>query len=210
MDGRSGHAISMLIDLHVHSTQSSCSSLSPEDILSTARSRGLDAVCITDHDSTDVLSQITEGFQPDGLLVLVGMEYATPQGDFLIFGNVEALAKGLDAPALLASVHQLGGAAIAAHPCRKWRPVDTVVFEQSLCSLVEVENGRNNPVEDDLAATLALNHGLIPVAGSDAHSLAELGTCPTRFTVPITNRADLVRALNQGCCEPASVSAKVA
>ena len=205
-----GHNLSMLIDLHVHSTHSACSNLSPGDIISKARSRGLDGVCITDHDSTAVLSQISEGFQPDGLLILVGMEYTTPQGDFLIFGNVEGIPVRLDAPALLASVQQLGGAAIAAHPYRGWRPTDITIFEKSLCALVEVKNGRNNPFEDGLAATLALNYGLISVAGSDAHSLAELGAYPTRFTVPIANRDDLVRALNQGCCEPASISAQVA
>jgi len=170
----------------------------------------LDGVCITDHDSTDVLSQITEGFQSDGLLVLVGMEYATPQGDFLVFGNVEALSVGLEAPELLAAVKQLGGAAIAAHPYRGWRPTDPAVFEESLCSLVEVENGRNSQIEDELAAALACRHELTAVSGSDAHSLAELGSYPTRFTVPITNREDLVRALNQGCCESPSASLQVA
>ncbi len=200
----------MLIDLHVHSTQSECSILSPGDIISTARSRGLDGVCITDHESTAVLSQISEGFQPNGLLVLVGMEYTTPQGDFLIFGNIEDVSTGLDASELLASVQQLGGAAIAAHPCRGWRPTEMAIFEQSLCSLVEVKNGRNNPLENDLAMALARKHGLTSIAGSDAHTLAELGVCPTRFTVPIANRDDLVRALNQGCCEPASISLQVA
>jgi len=193
----------MLIDLHVHSTHSTCSELLPRDILSKARSKGLDGVCITDHDSTEVLSQISEGFQSDGLLVLVGMEYATPQGDFLVFGHVEELSSGLDALELLAAVKQLGGAAIAAHPYRGWRPTDISVFEQSLCSLVEVENGRNSRFEDELASALALKHMLTAVSGSDAHSLAELGAYPTRFTVPVANRDDLVRALNQGCCEPA-------
>lgn len=194
----------MLIDLHVHSTQSTCSNLSAADILSKARSKGLDGVCITDHDSTAVLSQISEGFQPDGLLVLVGMEYATAQGDFLIYGDVEDVPPGLNASELLATIHQRGGAVVAAHPYRDWRPTDGLVFEQSLCALVEVENGRNKPHEDDQAVVLANTHGLTAVAGSDAHSLAELGTCPTRFTVPIASREDLVKALNQGFCEPAN------
>ena len=77
----------MLIDIHVHSTVSMCSSLSPADIIENGRACGLDGVCITDHDSTAVLSQIEEGFQSNGLLVLVGMEYTTPQGDFLVFGK---------------------------------------------------------------------------------------------------------------------------
>ena len=34
---------------------------------------------------------VTEGMQPDGLMVIIGMEYATPQGDFLIFGPFQRL-----------------------------------------------------------------------------------------------------------------------
>lgn len=210
MLARRRHNNGMLIDLHVHTTISSCSSLSVEEILSQARFRGLDGVCITDHDSTGVLSQISEGFQSDGLLVLVGMEYTTPQGDFLVFGNIENLPVGRDAQWLLPEVARLGGAAVAAHPFRGWRPTDTQLFEQSRCPLVEVVNGRNTQFENDKASFLAQKHDLTCVAGSDAHTLAELGTFPTRFTAPVANREDLVCALNHGQCRPASTALMVA
>lgn len=200
----------MLIDLHVHTTVSSCSSLSAEDILTQARFRGLDGVCITDHDSTGVLSQISEGFQSDGLLVLVGMEYGTPQGDFLVFGQIDNLPEGLDAPRLLSEVSKLGGATIAAHPFRGWRPTDTRIFEHANRPLIEVDNGRNTQFENDKASVLAQKLGLTCVAGSDAHTLAELGTFPTRFTVPIASRDELVYALNHGLCRPATSGLMVA
>ena len=42
----------MLVDMHLHeSTCSSDSKMTLEEIVATARERGLDAVCITDHDS---------------------------------------------------------------------------------------------------------------------------------------------------------------
>ena len=42
----------MLVDMHLHEcTYSSDSKISLEEIVTTARGRGLDAVCITDHDS---------------------------------------------------------------------------------------------------------------------------------------------------------------
>lgn len=191
----------MLIDLHVHSTVSSCSSLSVCEILGNARSLGLDGVCITDHDSTSVLAQIREGFQPDGLLVLAGMEYATPQGDFLVFGPVEHLSPGLDGARLLQTVDRLGGAVVAAHPFRGWRPSDVAVLERGPC-LIEVENGRNTDAENALAADLADRLGFHAVSGSDAHTLGELGRLPTRFDAPVRCRADLVRALRRGLCQP--------
>lgn len=177
--------------------------MAPSEILAHARAKGLDGVCFTDHNTTNVLAQITEGFQPDGLFVAVGMEYSTPQGDFLVFGDVETLPDGLDGEALLLRIRDLNGAAVAAHPFRAGRPVDPAVFETGLCGLIEVENGRNSPEENERALSLSLHRRLIQVAGSDAHRLDELGRYPTEFTVPIRSREDLVHALNNGLCRPA-------
>ena len=190
----------MLIDLHVHSAISPCSSLSVGEILGNARAAGLDGVCITDHDTVAVLAQIREGFQPDGLLVLVGMEYTTPQGDFLVFGPVEDLRPGLDGRRLIRAVHGAGGAVVAAHPFRTWRPADVSVLD-ARCA-IEVENGRNTEAENRSAAELAGRLDAVAVSGSDAHTMGELGRRPTRFTVPVRTRADLVGALRRGCCAP--------
>jgi len=42
----------------------------------------------------------------------------------------------------------------------------------------------------------------VECAGSDAHSLEELGKIKTRFQVPLNTPADLVLALNKGLCAP--------
>jgi len=194
----------MLIDLHVHSTCSPCSVLKPSEILANARNLGLDAVCITDHDTMSILTQCREGFQPDGLLVIVGMEYTTDQGDYLLFGDIRSLPIGLSAEAMLPAVRDLGGAAVSAHPFRTWRPADPAIFDRGLCTIAEVENGRNTDAENGLALSMVAGHGMIGVAGSDAHSLEELGRRPTRFTVPVNSTADLVDALNRGLCRPST------
>lgn len=193
----------MRIDLHVHSNVSPCSVLTPAEILAHARDKGLDGVCITDHDSKAILAQISEGFQPDGLLLLVGMEYTTRQGDFLVFGVEQDLPRSLHAKDLMTLVSDLGGAVVAAHPCRGWRPADPSLLGNGLCSIVEVENGRNTPLENEQARLVAEGARAVTVAGSDAHSLDELGTFPTEFTVPVRSMRDLVDALNSGQCLPA-------
>jgi len=192
----------MLIDIHVHSDNSQCSVMPVSEIIARAKRLGLDGVCITDHDTTNVLAQIDEGFQSDGLLVLVGMEYTTPQGDFLCYGNVESLVPGLDAPDVFLAVHQVGGAVVAAHPFRGWRPSDVSVLGDCRLAAIEVVNGRNTDAEDDLAAQLAQLNCKPCTAGSDAHSFDELGRFPTHFTVDIASREDLVNALNNGYCRP--------
>lgn len=200
----------MLINIHVHSDISQCSVMSVDGILAHARSLGLDGVCITDHDTTAVLAQIDEGFQSDGLLVMVGMEYSTPQGDFLVYGDVESLKPGMDGALLMSVAESLGCAVVAAHPYRGWRPSDPAVILNNPCAAVEVVNGRNTDAEDDLAERLACQSGLPRVAGSDAHSLDELGRFPTRFTVPVAGRADLVRALKNGQCAPGILKERLA
>lgn len=198
------HTNVMLFDLHVHTTISVCSQLQVSQILARASERGLDGVCLTDHDSMAIGLELEEGLQSNGLCVIVGMEYATSQGDFLLFGPFEDLRPGLLATDLLILVQQRRGVAIAAHPFRENRPADPSVLCSGLCHGIEVANGRNTPGENALSQGWATNKGLPQTGGSDAHTLAELGRCGTRFRQPVRNRAEFIQALLQGCFEPCS------
>lgn len=201
----------MLIDLHVHSTISPCSCLPLEDILRQARAQGLDGVCITDHDTMAARHAVRDGARADGLVVIVGMEYATTQGDFLLFGPFENLEPGLPAPRVLKLVHEAGGAAVVAHPRRKTRPADPELTAElgrtGLLHCVETCNGRNSHTENNRAQAWPSRYGLTAVGGSDAHALDELGRSPTRFFTPIATRQDLIQALKEGHCAPAKNAA---
>jgi predicted metal-dependent phosphoesterase TrpH len=192
----------MLIDLHVHTRISACSRLRLDEILKHAAGRGLDGVCITDHHSVQALAQITPGLQPNGLRLFVGQEYSTDHGDFLIFGLRDALPPGLGAKALLAAVAAQGGAAVAAHPFRPQRPISDFIIHDGLCRIVESINGRNSAAANQGMAAWRRRYDLIECAGSDAHSLEELGKVKTRFHCAIDSTADLVQALNRGQCAP--------
>ncbi len=196
------YTAAMLFDLHVHSAISPCSRLPLGDILAHARARGLDGVCVTDHDTMDARRALEEGVQPDGLCVVIGMEYATPQGDFLLFGPFEELEPGLHAARLLPLVHASGGAVVAAHPFRAGRSTDEAIVKSGLCRAVERINGRNSRVQNGLVDNWLARYPLFACGGSDAHSLDELGRVATRFNVPVRSRADLVGALRQGLCSP--------
>lgn len=185
----------MIFDLHVHTTISPCSSLSIGEILRNARGRGLDGVCITDHDTMEASRYIREGIQDDGLCVIIGMEYATPSGDFLVFGPLEGLRPGLSAEDLLQEVSRLGGVSIAAHPFREARPVKGRLIEDGLCGIVEGVNGRNRAHENMRAFQNYASHGVSFVGGSDSHSLDELGRVTTRIESPVRSRQDFVSCL---------------
>jgi predicted metal-dependent phosphoesterase TrpH len=194
----------MRLDLHIHTRASPCSVLRVEDILSRARALGLDGVCLTDHDQVAPAALEREGAQEDGFVVLVGMEYTTDQGDFLIFGPVEELPPGLPAREMLLRLRDLGGAAVLAHPFRSWRPADPAVFSLGLDLGLAVErlNGRNLAHENEKAQMLVDRFGLTATGGSDAHAADELGVAVTRFLRPVRTRAELVQALLAGDCLP--------
>lgn len=197
----------MLMDIHVHSTASPCSSLSVQQIVATAAARGLDGVCITDHDTMAMRHSIAEGVQANGLCVIFGMEYATDEGDFLLFGPFEHLERGLGVRQMLGIVRREGGVAIAAHPFRPGRSVSEFVVREGLCTVVERFNGRNSPEADEQSLAWFERYALAACAGSDAHTLAEVGCAPSRILAPVASRADFIAALKTGAIEPAQPAA---
>lgn len=199
--------MSMNIDMHVHTSISACSQLPLDNLLRTAPDRGLYGVCITDHDTMAVRNHLREGLQQNGLCVIFGMEYATSDGDFLLFGPFEELESGLAAPALLRHVQAAGGVAVAAHPGRQNRSAGEHLIRQGLCTIIESINGRNRPHENDAVASWNARYGVRQVGGSDAHTIEELGRVSTRFSTPIRSRAELINALKHGEYAPAQKGA---
>ena len=77
----------MLVDMHLHEcTYSSDSKISLEEIVTTARGRGLDAVCITDHDSMGLKETAERYSRETGFPIFVGVEYFSLWGDITAFG----------------------------------------------------------------------------------------------------------------------------
>ena len=199
----------MIFDTHIHTDLSSCSTLDVHDMVRAASDVGLDGICITDHQTMDVRYQIPEGLHPSGIIVIIGMEYETPDGDFLIFGPYENLATGMDAPKLLAHVKKTGGAAIAAHPFRADRGVSEYIIHDGLCRIVEAINGRNSEIENLKVRKWQDSYPITATGGSDAHTDFEIGKNVTRFFHPIHTRKDFIQAINTGKCQPEYLSSPI-
>ncbi|HNS57138.1 MAG TPA: PHP domain-containing protein [Smithellaceae bacterium] len=192
----------MIFDLHVHTTHSPCSKLRLDEIISLARTRGLDGVAITDHNSMECCREVIEGIQDNGICLLVGMEYDTPEGDFLLFGSFEDLKTGLSASDLLSIVADRQGVAISAHPCREGRSLKPMILSLGVCRIIEGLNGRNSDEENRNVEQLRRQYPLFQCGGSDAHSLEELGRTATCFEEKITSREELIAALKKGQYRP--------
>lgn len=192
----------MLMDMHIHTHFSPCSVIDILQLLRKAREVGLDGICITDHDtmaSTSIFENIADDL---GLCVIVGMEYTTTKGDFLIFGPIEHIQSKMDAEDLLRWIQEEGGIAIPAHPFRKHRPVNSSILQSS--KIIEGLNGRNCPSENELSRNWAQKqgNGIKEIGGSDAHTIEEVGRMVTIFEKNIYNVESLIKELHYGKYSP--------
>ncbi len=194
----------MRLDLHLHTSFSPCGEQSPTEAKEKAREKGLDLICFTDHFTTEVLNHLRPGRQENGLIVLVGVEYSTPEGDFLLFapGKVPWFPKGLSSREVLGEIRRLGGLSIWAHPYRWGREPEERLLEEGLVDAIEVLNGRSSLLANAQARELAHAFGLPGVAGSDAHSVEEIGSVYNESEIVIESIEDLIQAVKTGQLKP--------
>ena len=192
----------MIIDLHVHEAIfSECSRMSLEDAVTSARYQGVDAMCITNHDSLDIAG--SDALRTMNFPVFVGVELTTRQGDMLAFGLESLPSFRPTAQEFIDFVAGHNGFSCAAHPFRAWIGGLGNCLD-SLCGLdgVEVLNGGNDD-EANSQAWQACNHlRLVALGGSDAHRSRDVGRCATWFPVPVTSMRELIQTMKSGRCHP--------
>ena len=192
----------MIIDLHVHEELfSACSHLSLEDAVTFARYHGLDAICITNHDSLDIAKG--DYLRTVSFPVFVGVELSTLQGDMLAFGLESLPSFKPTAQEFIDFVAGQNGFSCAAHPFRAWNNVLGNCLD-NLRGLngMEVLNGGNIDYENAQAVQACRQLGLVALGGSDAHHRRDIGNCATWFPEPVTSMRDLIQTMKSGRCRP--------
>jgi predicted metal-dependent phosphoesterase TrpH len=204
----------LLIDLHTHSyPKSDDSFMSVDDLVDAAKKRGLDGVCLTEHDTFWAIEETRTLSRRHQFLVLPGVELNTDGGHVVAFG-LEGYVFGLHKPSFLRdTVDQRGGIIVAAHPYRRRfleEPGrDPAVRDEMLkravsddffrhCDAVEGINGRGSEAENRFSRDIQVQLRMKSIGGSDAHRVEQLGTAATRFQEKITCLSDLIKALRAG------------
>ncbi len=188
----------MIIDTHIHGTKYSCdSSIMLDEIIDTAKNRGLDGICITNHENNDLRNDIGDSKIIDDILVIVGAEILTNQGDILVFGVRDLPKQKIDAKDLLEIVEKNKGVAIPAHPFRtNNRGLGTYIEEVAhLIDGVESFNGSTTTHHNLHAYALAAELKLASFGASDAHVLKQIGVYATKFYQDIKNQDDFIKAI---------------
>jgi predicted metal-dependent phosphoesterase TrpH len=168
-----------------------------------ARRIGLTHLAITDHERIDGALRARD-HAPDDLVVIVGEEVRSADGDLIGLFLERPVPPGLSAAETAAAIHEQGGIVGLPHPFDRFRSSGgskAAEQERALAALatavdyVEVHNARAYRDANPRAAAFAAAHGLPGTASSDAHSVMELGVSQTVVSGPVTDAASLLAAL---------------
>lgn len=184
------------MDMHMHSHRSFDSLNQPRRLVEAARRLGLDRIIITDHNE---IEGAREARRIDPELVIVGEEVKTAQGiDVIGIFIEELIPKGTDAVETCRLIREQGGVVYLPHPFDSSRAggPETIRRLADHVDVVEVHNARCFPVTlNDRAAQWAAETGLLCGAGSDAHTIPELGRGYVELPPFQNTRQSLLEAL---------------
>ena len=183
------------VDLHSHTIYSKDCLTKTEQFIAHARKIGLNKVAVTEHNRLDG-SLVAKALAPD--LVIVGEEIKTTHGEIIAYYVQEEVPRGLSPQETIRRLREQGAVISIPHPldslrssAMRLRNVLTVIDD---VDALEVRNARCvRPADNLAAAKLAEERGKLVTAGSDAHTLAELGQCYMKMP-PFEDNAESFRA----------------
>jgi len=166
----------MRIDMHLHTAGSWDCLSDPERVLSTALTRGYDRIAITDHNRLHVALRMAEA-HPDR--IIPGEEVKTAEGiDVIGLYLTSEIPKGTSAEETIKRIRGQGGIPYLPHPYAGGKGGGGKYAEVlgPLCDVIEVFNARLHSADMNARAVeLASRLGKLSGAGSDAHTIGELG-----------------------------------
>jgi len=151
--------------------------VSVDRYLNRCKKLGIDKIAITDHNEIKGAFKARK-IAPD--MVIVGEEIQTTRGELLGYFMKEWVPPGLDPKETIQRLRDQGAVISIPHPfdpfrSKDWEPGDLESLVP-LVDAVESFNARCLENKSNLdAAFFAIKHGLLMTAGSDAHTLDELG-----------------------------------
>jgi hypothetical protein len=209
-DGEEPSPATMRIDLHCHSSISRDSStpiaLMPEQ----CRKQGIGVQAITDHhhisNAQALRDMVAQQEDPRGrdLTIIVGEEIWTSEGELIGLFLEEKIDGGLSPEETVARIHEQGGLVLLPHGFdpRKRSQLEPAARERIAADIdiVETFNTHVSSEEyNEAAFDWAQARDKAMSAGTDAHTLSEIGTAWVEVPrQPIRGPRDLLDALEHG------------
>jgi len=163
-------------DLHVHSSASFDCKSEPERVAARCRRLGFDPVFLTDHATIGGAVRL----QRLGIArVVVGEEVMTSEGELIGLFLSRSVRSDLRPIEAASEIRSQGGLVYLEHPydqSRRHLSETGIESVADLIDIVEVFNGRSSEKANRQAEDLRSTLGAAPGAGSDAHTLGEIGS----------------------------------
>ena len=195
----------MLVDMHLHEcTHSLDSFINLDQIITVAKARGLDAVCITDHDSMGLKDYAAEYSKKVGFPIFVGIEFFSLQGDITAWGIDSYPDHRVSAQEFIDHVNQSGGFCVSCHPFRNNnRGLEDNLRRVKGLHGVEVLNGSTSMEANRTALRYCRELGLQAIGASDAHVVPNIAKYVTWLPEKVTTTADFIAQLHHCKTRPA-------
>jgi predicted metal-dependent phosphoesterase TrpH len=186
-------------DLHIHTQYSSDCNTPLKEIIRRCLELGINCVAITDHGTAEGALKLRD-MAP--FTVIVGEEILTPHGEIIGMFLEETIPSGLSVAETISRIRAQGGLVCIPHPfdiLRKSALQNHVIEEiVDQIDMIETLNARVVfPHNSAKARAFATKHGIIPSAGSDAHTIREIGNA--YIEIPeFEDRDDFLQAMRKG------------
>lgn len=198
------------IDLHLHTSASFDCLSAPERVLARALERGLNRIAITDHNELRVALAMKER-HPER--IVVGEEVKTAEGvDVIGYFLTEVIPKGTPARETCTRIHEQGGVVYVPHPFAAGKGGGGRILEE-IVDLVDAVEGFNGRLHDqslnERAVAWGRAHDKPLGAGSDAHTLDEVGRTYVEMPAFTDDAASFLAALRAGTLHGAEAPRRV-
>ncbi len=195
----------MLVDMHLHEcTYSLDSFINLKQIVDVAKFKGLDAVCITDHDSMGLKDFAAEYSKEVGFPIFVGIEFFSLQGDITAWGLDSYPDHRVSAQEFIDLVNKAGGFCNSCHPFRNNnRGLEDNLRHVKGLHGVEVLNGSTSMEANRTALRYCRELGLQAIGASDAHVEPQIGKYVTFLPEMVTTTKDFIAQLHACRTRPA-------
>jgi dephospho-CoA kinase len=187
------------VDMHIHTRVSYDCRSEPEAVIERALAAGLGRICITDHDEVEAALQLAERY-PDR--VIPGEEIKTAEGvDVIGLYLSEWIPRGTPAREACRQIREQGGIVYVPHPFAGGKGGGGRVLAEieELVQIVEGFNARlHRSSLNERARAWARERGLPVGAGSDAHTLGEIGNAWVELPAFENSSRGLLEAIGDG------------
>ena len=186
-------------DLHIHTQYSPDSNNSLDDIIKRCLKIGVNCISVCDHGTAEGALKL-KSIAP--FKIIVSEEILTPYGEIMGMFLKETIPSNISADEAIKRIREQDGIVCIPHPFDKFRSSafqgnDLEIIKDNI-DIIEVLNARTLPFQNrKQGLEFAKKYKIRQGAGSDAHTISEIGTAYVEIS-DFEGKDEFLKALESG------------